>query len=113
MKFKTTKKSIKENSYYIIKASYCLLQDLLSYENEFAYSTRTEGWACDYYDINGVIISTGYAPIESKNVNVNYKMMKSYNDKAQHIRYNTKFKYETKKRKVQSLLNEFIKEAMK
>ena len=66
-KIKATKKAMKESYNTIITIGYCNAQYLLQYENEIAYSARSEGWACDYYDINNVLISTGYAPLESKN----------------------------------------------
>ena len=65
LKIRTTKKEVKEN-YYILGVSYCGLQSLLSYKSPIAYSAGRDGWACDYYDINGVIISTGYSYINNK-----------------------------------------------
>lgn len=66
IKYKTTKKAMKESYKTIIKIGYCDAQYLLKFENIIAYSTRVEGWSCDYYDIEGILISTGYAPIENK-----------------------------------------------
>ena len=48
----------------------------------FAYSSRAEGWACDYYTIDNVLISTGYAPLEAKNTRKDYEVYKKYNDLA-------------------------------
>jgi len=67
MKTKFTRKEIKENYNIIIEVGYCKLQDLLTYKQPFGYSTRAEGWACDYYELsNNICISTGYAPIKKK-----------------------------------------------
>lgn len=66
MKLHTTRKQIREANMPIIAVGYCDMQtvfEVLGIE-PFAYSTRAEGWACDYYEIEGkAIISTGYAPI--------------------------------------------------
>jgi len=75
MKIKTTKKAIKNSGQKILKVGYCDLQYLLQGKNPFAYSTRVEGWACDYYEINDIIISTGYAPIGDQ---VDYNIIKKY-----------------------------------
>jgi len=110
MKYKTSKKNMKESYDKIIKVGYCDAQYLLQYEEPTAYSTRSEGWACDYYDIDGVLISTGYAPIESKNAKVDYETVKNYEDKARDIicSYDN---FEDKRIKVKNLLKEFIREA--
>ena len=78
MKFKTTKKEMKENYDQILGIGYCNAQHLLKFENPIAYSTRSEGWACDYYDIDGILISTGYAPMDSRNVKKDYNTIISY-----------------------------------
>jgi hypothetical protein len=111
MKFKTTKKAMRENYNKIIGIGYCNAQYLLKYENEIAYSVRAEGWACDYYDINGVLISTGYAPISDKNAKHNYDMLKAYEDKARAIVCNYDLSYEEQKTQVTALLHEFVKAA--
>ena len=66
MKYKVTKKEIKAYHNQILQVGYCDLQDLLRFSEPVAYSTRAEGWACDYYEIDELIISTGYAPIANK-----------------------------------------------
>lgn len=110
MKFKTTKKAMQNNYNKIVSIGYCNAQYLLQYENAIAYSTRAEGWACDYYDVNGVLISTGYAPLSSKNTNSNYDMVHNYDNRARAIVYNNDLDYETRKEQVSTLLAEFIKE---
>lgn len=109
MKIKASKKDIRNNSNKILKIGYCNIQTLLYYENPFAYSTGTYGWACDYYNVNGVIISTGYNPIGDY---VDYKLCKEYEDKARKIVYNNYDEsHEVKKDKVTKLLSEFIQKA--
>ena len=110
MKFKTTKKAMKESHYHIIGTGYCNLQYLLKFEDEIAYSTRTEGWACDYYEVNNVLISTGYAPLKSENVKCDYDMIRKYDDEAQKIVYSD-LVYEEKVKTVRELLERFVNEA--
>lgn len=110
MKFKTTKKAMKESYHHIVKIGYCNAQFLLQYEEPRAYSERAEGWACDYYDVNGVLISTGYAPLEAKNTKSNYDIVKRYDDAAQAISCNYDKTYEERKEEVYALLCEFVKE---
>lgn len=107
MKFKTTKKSMKENYNTILSIGYCNAQNLLRYENEIAYSTRTEGWACDYYDVNNVCISTGYAPIGE---HVDYETLKKFDAEAEKIACDYSIPYEEKKEKVHGLLVDFVNE---
>lgn len=107
MKIKTTKKEMK-NYNKIIGAGYCELQYLLKYVDPIAYSTRAEGWACDYYDAHRVLISTGYAPLDNKNTKCNYKMIREYDNKARDIICNYNLPYDDQKDKVMKLLDEFI-----
>ncbi|MEI6296197.1 MAG: hypothetical protein WCO84_00945 [bacterium] len=105
MKFKTTKKAIKDNYYRILSVPYCELQNLLRYENPIAYSSGSYGWACDYYYVDGVLISTGYSTINSKNVKQEYDIMELYEKQARSI--NSKFS-PTAKQETTELLYKFI-----
>ena len=69
MKFKVTKKEMNRNYDTILGIGYCRLQNLLRNTDAIAYSVRAEGWACDYYVIDNILISTGYSPLKSKNLN--------------------------------------------
>ena len=82
MKLKATKKEIKQGYKYILSVSYCRLQHLLNYYSPFAYSTRIEGWSCDYYQFDDVCISTGYSPLKSVNMNNDYDILKEYDTKS-------------------------------
>ncbi len=108
MKLKTTKKAIKESGYMVLRIGYCDAQYLLRYQPEFAYSTRREGWACDYYQIGNVIISTGYAPIGKA---VDYNLIREYDEKARVICCDYSLKWEDQKEAVNALLYEFIGKA--
>lgn len=111
MKFKTSKKDIKEGYYQIISVGYCELQTLLKGRNPIAYSTRAEGWACDYYDIDGVCICEGYSPIASKNTNkISYNTIRQYEKRASDI-VSSIGGWEDCKKALDVLLKEFITEA--
>ena len=62
MKFKTTRKAIKQGYENVIQVPYCGLQNLLRCESPIAYTTRAEGWGADIYDFGNTAIVTGYAP---------------------------------------------------
>lgn len=98
MKLKTTKANVKENYFRILSIGYCDAQYLLKYKNAFGYSAGVYGWACDYYDIDGVCISTGYSPLANKNMRDDYSLIREYEDKA---------KCETKEN-IDKLLKELI-----
>ena len=114
MKFKTTKKAIKKGYYHIISVGYCNLQYLLKGINPVAYSTRAEGWACDYYDVNGVCICEGYSPIGNQNTkNLTYDTMRKYDNKAKEIFHNrSSGSWHDLQPKLANLLNEFIEKAI-
>ncbi len=109
-KYRTAKKAMKESYDKIICVGYCNLQSLLRFQEPFAYSIRAEGWACDYYDIDGVLISTGYAPIDSRRTKSTYDICRKYNDAALKICNDYSLSYEEQREKVNNLLMEYIKE---
>lgn len=81
-KIKVTRKYMR-NNFNVYKVGYCALQALFNTSEATAYSTRTEGWACDYYLLPlGVVISTGYAPTGKE---TDYQIIKQFEDKAQEI----------------------------
>jgi hypothetical protein len=82
MKLKATKKEMREGYYYILPVGYCSLQSLLRERQPFAYSSGAYGWACDYYEVDGVLISTGYAPLSNKNMIEDFDLMREYENKA-------------------------------
>lgn len=111
MKFKKTKKAMKENYGTIIKVGYCVLQYLLHYEKPTSYSAGSAGWSCDYYEIDGVIISTGYASIG--NVAPAYGVCHRYNIKAENIVLTHGMNRDDKIDIVRGYLKEFIREVTK
>lgn len=83
-KIKTTKKEMRQN-YKILSVGYCDMQYILAYESPIAYSAGVYGWACDYYYVNDVVISTGYSPISSKNMKEDYSLIEEYEQKARQL----------------------------
>ena len=111
MKFKTTKKAIRNNYTNIIKIGYDNLQHLLNYEKPIAYIARIEGWACDIYEINeNTVISTGYDAFG--NIAPDYKIIREYDQKALQILCENESS-ETIQRKLTELLKSFAKEVVK
>jgi len=107
MKFKVTKELMREYYNNIISIDYRKAEYLLWYEIPVAYSVETYGWACDYYDVNSVIISTGCSTIGES---LGYEIINKYNNKAKKIIFNNNLSYGEKKKKVNDLLNKFLKE---
>ena len=105
MKYRTTKKAIQEMSNPIYRVGYCNLQHLLRFIDPFAYSTRAEGWACDYYDVENVIISTGYSPIGRK---TDYNLCREYDEKAAEILRDYNLKWEQQRDQIANLIKEFV-----
>ena len=104
MKLQTTKKQIRQHFNTILSIGYCQAQYLLYFKKPFAYSTRAEGWACDYYDVDGVCISTGYSPTGKR---VDYSTLLEFEKQACAI-VNSSAPYEDRKTRVELLLNKFL-----
>lgn len=109
MKYKTTKKAVMNGYYKVLAVPYCSLQHLLHYENEIAYTTRSEGWGADIYDFGNIAIVTGYAPFG--NVRAGYDLNKKYDDLACEIVNDYNTPYAERKAKLDALIKEYIKEA--
>lgn len=100
MKFKTTKKQIEQNYHRIVSVGYCEAQHLLKYHSPIAYSCGVYGWNADYYDIDGVLIATGYRSLpKEKNTQCNYEIVRRYDDRAMNA---------NSKREIDLILTEFI-----
>lgn len=82
VKLKATKKEMRNGYRYILGTGYCTMQSLLKEQKAIAYSAGVYGWACDYYDVDGVLISTGYSPLYNKNVAGSYPIILEYENKA-------------------------------
>ena len=105
MKSKVTKTAVKNDFNTILSLGYCDIQYLTYYKRPFAYSCGVYGWSCDYYDVDNVCLSTGYSPIGK---NVDYKVLRSYELKAQKIVNDYAIDYKVREKRVNKLLTDFI-----
>lgn len=111
MKVKVTKKGIKENYKNIIRVGYSELQFLLTGKNPNFYTTRTEGWGADIYEINNTTcITTGYTPFG--NIEIERNIIKKYEDKARKICCDYSLSWEQQTKKLNKLFDKFIKEVI-
>jgi len=105
MRAKVTKSKVKNEYAEIIAVPYCYAQNLLRFVDSVFYSAGTYGWSCDYYEINGVCISTGYSPI---GVYCDSKRLSEYEEKAECAYRNKDYVYDECKEYVMSLLNDWV-----
>lgn len=113
MKLKTTNKVIKNGYYHILSIGYCDMAHLLKYQAPFAYNAGVYGWNWDAYEIDNICICTGYRPISSSNTNVNFDLMREYEQNAQNICNNWSIEYDKKVELINALLLEFVNECIK
>ena len=108
-KIKTTQKAIKQAYPRIISIPYCRAQYLLQYVAPFYYTcSNLYGWRSDVYIVDGVAISTGYAPFG--NICPAYEIVRKWEEKARAVSETIdhwRDRYEI----VNGYLKEFIKEA--
>ena len=107
MKTLKTKKSMKQSAKETYSVGYCGLQFLLRYREPEAYSAGAEGWACDYYRIGDVLISTGYNPTGK---NISYKTVNAYNEMAKNALNHPRFTDEEKREVLEIYIEQFIEE---
>jgi hypothetical protein len=105
-KLKASRKDMRRYN-TILSVGYCNAQYLLKGVDPIAYSTGVYGWACDYYYINDVLISTGYSPLNSKGVKSDYALIRDYDNKARLI-YNNGGSYDSRINAIRLLRDEFI-----
>lgn len=107
MKFRTTRKAVKESFSKVISVGYCELQNLLTYETPIAYTCGVYGWNADVYAFGNVAIVTGYRPFGE---DVAYNLCKEYEKKAQAL-LNLARPYAERKAEAEALVKEFIAKA--
>lgn len=91
-----------------LKIGYCQAQNLLSMSEPFGFNSGVYGWNFDSYEVNGVVINTGYRGMPG--VSVDYELLKRYELEAEKIIYNYSRPYEERRQALQNLLIAFIKE---
>lgn len=118
MKLRTTKREVRENAYRILSVGYCEIQFLMRSKEPFSYCAGVYGWCCDNYEITTnkyrLVISTGYSPINDKNIcketlKNKYNIIKKYEDKARKINSTSKG-WDDVKKKLDKLVNKFVDE---
>lgn len=107
MVYKTTKKSVMNGYCKVISIGYCGAQYLLKYQDRIAYTTGRDGWNADIYYFGNIAIVTGYRPFG--NIDPDYELVNSYEKKAAAIVCNYSLDYDAQKKRVNKLLNEFIR----
>lgn len=111
MKFKVTRKEIKEN-YRAVSVPYFELQSLLHYRSPIAYNSGIYGWNYDVYDFRwdfstNICICTGYRGYPG--IPVERDLYVKYEEVAKEIVYgNTP--YQEVKEKIDDLIREFLNE---
>lgn len=120
MKYKITKKEMKENYYNILGVEYCELQNLLKLKEANSYCAGVYGWACDNYELIGstqraLLVSTGYNPIKTKNIertNIEInKIIKEYEAKAEKIKND--YNRTEKQKRLDILVRDFVDDILK
>ena len=109
MKFKTTRKAIKQGYENVIQVPYCGLQNLLKCENPIAYTARAEGWGADIYDFGNTAIVTGYASFG--NICPSYETNRRYEQRAREITDGI-YNWEEKKALLNKLIKEYLQEVL-
>lgn len=110
MKFRTTRKAVKENSGIILEVGYCELRNLLYFKDPKAYTCGVYGWNADVYDFGKVVIVTGYRPFGNYS---NYDLVREYDEKAYKIARDYQVDWETRSEAVNKLLDEFVNKVYK
>ena len=110
MKIEVKASDLKNSYNKILSVGYCETQCLLRYVDPYYYTHGVYGWKSDNYVVNGVLISTGYAPIKGLN---NCDLVKKYEKKAEKIQQNNIFSYVQKKKKTNKLLEKLVNEIFK
>lgn len=112
MKFKVTRKEIKEN-YRCVSVGYCDLQYLLRYLSPIAYNSGVYGWNFDVYTFEqystNIAICTGYRGMPGKNLYKTGISCQEWNQKAQDIISKYQWtEHEKVKEELEKLLKEFL-----
>ena len=85
---------------------YATLQSLLSYIEPIGYNAGIYGWNFDCYNIDGVLLMTGYRTIGKT---VERSIINKYEKQADSLN-SQDISYESKKKEALKLLNQFISE---
>lgn len=112
MKSPITKKWLKQmySAKNTIQVGYCELQWLLDNVHSADYYTYgMYGWNFDAYDIDGILITTGYRGMFGKRVPLS--LCEEYNNKARDLIHEKGYSKETNEQ-LDTLLKEFLEKAV-
>lgn len=84
---------------------YCAAQNLLRYQSTLASTSGIYGWNFDAYEVEGVLICTGYRGMIGKQP----KHLERFEKMAEKIAFDSSIPYEKKKKKINALLLKWIK----
>lgn len=114
MKIKTTIKELKNNfpKNSRIAIGYCNLQALLRVANvkPFAYTSGVYGWNFDAFDVDGVLLTTGYRPLGKS---PSYELCCKFEIAAREIEKKYDFEHlDAAEKAGKELLRQFISEGL-
>ena len=114
MKIKTTIKNLKSNfpEKSRIAIGYCNLQALLRVANvkPFAYTSGVYGWNFDAFEVDGVLLTTGYRPVGKS---PSYELCRKFELSAREIEKKYDFEHlDAAEKAGKKLLKRFISEAL-
>lgn len=101
----TRRELLKDYGHSGLAVGYCDAYYLLSYENKLCYTAGVYGWNFDAYQIDGVLITTGYRNLIGKRP----QFLDKYEKKAEKIAKDYSLDYDARKKKIKKLLLEWIK----
>ena len=106
-KVKITKKIVNNSFRRVYSVCYCRLQTLLSESAPAFYTCGVYGWSADIYDFGDVAIVTGYRPFGE---DVPFEIEEKYEVKARKIKEKYAWDYSRRKKALNKLIREFLKE---
>lgn len=92
-----------------LAVGYCDAQALLSYQNKMCYCAGVYGWNFDAYDVDGVLITTGYRNLIGRQP----RFLDKYEQKARAIVNDWNISHARKVARVNRLLKNWIKKELK
>ena len=103
MKFKTTRKALKEqfgkDIFYVHMNSPKRL-----FNEPQAYITRVEGWACDVWIFTDLVITEGYSPMGRA---IDFDICRKYEERARKILDN-KWSYNRQQKQIEKIREDFL-----
>lgn len=109
MKFRTTSKALREGAGRLLACGYCEMQELLNFKSPVAYTCGVYGWNYDVYDVDGVMITTGYRGTVGKKPDRD--LLNEYENRARRINHSD-LSWAERESAVNKLLSEFVAKAV-